>query len=602
MGFWREYLKDKSNLMLLIKLIKSIAVKNPSLIFLFLTMILLDGLLVAFMSTVIIPIADYFIDPNLVKISSVTSTYLKYIKIADLTPGIEIFLSILVFSYFIKALTSTAVNYLNRKIAYFVSGELTCNILDAFMTTSLLFYLLHPLGLLQNTLQREVNQLCDGILAILKAIATLIQMLLLLYLVWMLSSRMLIICSLMAFLFLVFTKQLNHLLIKYSEHTTNTGNILTQSLIEILTGAKIILAYGRGRIMLERFKKNFESHSYFAVISQTFQSGIPVFYQAFGIFSVSFSLYVSINNNENMPTVLAALWTLMRIVPLFSELIGNFTNILTVTPSFIQYRSILVSADNYLIKSGKTEFLGIKSGISLNNVYFKYSQRGLALSNVNLFIPRGSFTAFVGESGSGKTTTADLLLKLLTPSSGNVCIDSMSLLDYETSSFLDRVGYVPQESFLFNATIRENLLWSLPNSTDEDIWSALRRANIDQFVSEQPLGLDTMVGDRGVSLSGGQRQRVALARALLKKPDILIMDEATSALDSDSERQIMQSIDSISPFTTIVVIAHRLSTVVRADQVCVFSAGRVVETGTYAKLSKDPNSHLGKLVAAQKLS
>jgi len=218
-----------------------------------------------------------------------------------------------------------------------------------------------------------------------------------------------------------------------------------------------------------------------------------------------------------------------------------------------------------------------------------------------MFIPKGSFTAFVGESGSGKTTTADILLKLLAPDSGEIYIDSIPLRNYEVSSLLDRIGYVQQESFLFNASIRDNLVWSSPNASNSELWDALRLSNIDQFVSMLPNKLDTFVGDRGVALSGGQRQRIALARALLKKPDILILDEATSALDSDSERLIMESVDAIAPYTTIVVIAHRLSTIARADLVCVFSGGRIVESGSYAYLSGKLDSRLHAFIAAQNI-
>ena len=592
---------DTKNSSSVISLVQDIAANNLILLFLFVVAIVIDGILVALISTAIMPVADYFLDPSFVKVSGVTRVYIKWMNVMNVLPGLGIFLSILVFLYIIKAISATIVNYLNRKLAYLVSGELSCNIFRVFMSTGFAFFISCPIGVLQNTLQREINQLGDGILSALKMATALLQVFILIYIVWSLSHNMLIICSLIALTFIIFTKRLNHSLLRFAELTTSTSNHLTQTTIEILTGAKIILAYGRGQVMLERFNRFFAEHAYFAVKSQTLQNGIPAFYQAFAILSISVSLYVSISNGENTSSLLAALWTLMRMVPLVSELVGNTAAIATVKSSFVQYMKILELAESYSIKNGDIIFSNLKDGISLSKVHFVYPQRGKALSGVDLFISKGSFTAFVGESGSGKTTTADILLKLFVPASGSVCVDSVPLCDYEITSFLDRVGYVPQESFLFNTSVRENLLWSLPTASDDDIWTSLKMANIDKFIDKLPLKLETMVGDRGVSLSGGQRQRLALARALLKKPDILIMDEATSALDTESEQLIMQSIERIAPFTTILVIAHRLSTVARADLVCVFSAGQIMEVGSYLQLSSDPKSHLGKLVAAQQL-
>ena len=184
------------------------------------------------------------------------------------------------------------------------------------------------------------------------------------------------------------------------------------------------------------------------------------------------------------------------------------------------------------------------------------------------------------------------MLGLQTPNECSVFIDGISLKDYKQQSFRKSVGYVPQDPILFHSSIRENLLWSSGSSSEEELWDALDVSNASLFVKQLPQGIDTIVGDRGTRLSGGQRQRIALARALLRKPELLILDEATSALDNESERLIKESINGLSKDTTILIVAHRLSTIKNADQVYVIQNGRIVENGSYAELHNNPDSIL----------
>ena len=222
-----------------------------------------------------------------------------------------------------------------------------------------------------------------------------------------------------------------------------------------------------------------------------------------------------------------------------------------------------------------------------------------AVNGLSFSIQRGSTFALVGESGSGKSTVTDLVLGLQIPERGRVLIDGVPLDQWRLNSFRQRVGYVPQDPQLFHSTIRDNLLWSFEGAQEDDLWKALQLANAASFVKDFPQGIDTVVGDRGVRLSGGQRQRIALARALLRKPELLILDEATSALDSESERLIQQSIDQVARDTTILIVAHRLSTIARAEQVYVLHQGRIVEEGSFSKLSAMPDGILYAMLAAQ---
>jgi ABC-type multidrug transport system fused ATPase/permease subunit len=209
-------------------------------------------------------------------------------------------------------------------------------------------------------------------------------------------------------------------------------------------------------------------------------------------------------------------------------------------------------------------------------------------------------TAVVGESGCGKSTLLDMLMGFNMIEKGDVLIDGVPLEDYDQSSYRQRIGYVPQDAVLFNMSIRDNILWAQDDATDETFAEALRLANAQMFIDEFPDGVDTLAGDRGVRLSGGQIQRIALARAILRRPELLILDEATSALDSQSETLIQDAIAEIARDTTIIVVAHRLSTVKMADTIVVLDEGAIVEQGTYDELIKR-DGRFRSMVDAQSL-
>jgi ATP-binding cassette subfamily C protein len=220
---------------------------------------------------------------------------------------------------------------------------------------------------------------------------------------------------------------------------------------------------------------------------------------------------------------------------------------------------------------------------------------------VTLNIAAGRTTAIVGASGSGKSTIVDLLIGLLTPTSGAILVDGRPLRAEQLQAWRDGIGYVPQDTFLFHDSVRANLRWARPDATEDEIWRALASAAAADFVAGLPEGLDTIVGDRGVLISGGERQRLALARALLRRPVLLVLDEATSSLDSENERRIQDAIDDLYQQVTIVVVTHRLSTVRGAAVIHVLDGGRVVESGSWDELTGREDGRLRELCRAQNI-
>ncbi len=225
----------------------------------------------------------------------------------------------------------------------------------------------------------------------------------------------------------------------------------------------------------------------------------------------------------------------------------------------------------------------IRGHVRFENVSFSYQDQP-TLRGITLDAPPGQTIALVGSTGAGKTTVLSLLARFYETSSGTITIDGIPIDALAKASLRERLAYVTQEPFLFNGTVRENLLLSKRNANDAELWTALSAAHAETFVRALPKQLDTNVGERGVKLSGGEKQRLSIARALLKNAPILVLDEATSALDSESERQVQAALDKLMENRTTLVIAHRLSTIEHADRIVVLDKGRIVEVGPHAEL------------------
>jgi ABC-type multidrug transport system fused ATPase/permease subunit len=252
-----------------------------------------------------------------------------------------------------------------------------------------------------------------------------------------------------------------------------------------------------------------------------------------------------------------------------------------VEPGFQAPLRVAASQAQTHLRSPKERIIG---DIRYENVGFSYAEGLPALKHVSFHAPPGTTTALVGATGAGKSTLVNLLVRFYEYDSGQIYVDDKPIREYDLPTLREAIGVVTQESFLFNGSIRENLLMGKPGAADAELWRAIDAANARHFIERLPQGVESVVGERGVKLSVGEKQRLSIARALLKDPPILILDEATASVDTATERLIQEALEHLMANRTSIVIAHRLSTIVHADQILVLDHGRVIERGSHDEL------------------
>lgn len=286
-----------------------------------------------------------------------------------------------------------------------------------------------------------------------------------------------------------------------------------------------------------------------------------------------------------MPMLITFLLALQRLSVRLKATTGTITRFVDNSARMLRLEMILDRRDKIFEQSGDESFKGLKEDIKFESVSLSYINDNIfALKALTFTLPRNQVTALVGESGAGKSSIVDVFLGLYQPTFGHVVINGRPLADYRLEDWRQKIGVVSQDTFIFNDSIFENLQYGRPEATWEEVVGAAKAAQAHEFIIALPDGYETVVGERGYRLSGGQRQRLALARALVKQPEILILDEATSSLDSESEKLIQQALEQFQKERTVIVVAHRLSTIAEADQILVLDGGQIVEQGTHASL------------------
>ena len=370
------------------------------------------------------------------------------------------------------------------------------------------------------------------------------------------------------------------------ERIRETIETLNSNLSNSISGILNVKSFTRESKELERIETSsneVRSANYHAIkLSAAF---IPIIRVAI-LFGFTATLliggFLALDGEIKVATYSVLLFITQRLLWPLTELGDTFDLYQRAMASFNRIFSLKNESSE--IGNGDKEFNELKNKIELNDVSFSYVDNFNVLNNVDLTINAGQTTAIVGSTGSGKSTLIKLLLRLYEINNGSISYDSNDLKDIELSSLREKIGLVSQDVFLFEGTVIDNIAYGDLNASESEVWNAAQKSEADEFINNLPQKEKTIVGERGQKLSGGQRQRISIARAILKNPEILILDEATSSVDNETEAAIQRSLDILKKDRTVIVIAHRLSTVRNADIIYVLENGSVVESGNHESL------------------
>ena len=483
-------------------------------------------------------------------------------------------------------------NYILGFVGHRVVADFRCELFSHLQTLSVRFFQNRRVGEILSRMSNDMSAIQNALVSI--PVAVLRQTITLLggvaiifYLNWKLTGLILIAMGPLMIFARFFGRRLRVLTEAVQDRLADALIVLEETASSI----KVVKSYTREEYEIKRFEREIEN-AFEAFISKVKVSSF------FGPFILMLTFLVSallisyggrqVMNGTTTPGELAAffLYAIIMAGP-----IGTFIRIYTQiqeAKGAIGRVMEIMDTDQEVTKPEKPIYLeNMKGKITFDQVSFGYEKGQPVLKDVCLEIYPGEIAALVGPSGSGKSTLVHLLHRFSDPDQGSVLLDGHDIRQLDTRSFLEQIAYVPQETLLFGGSIRENILYGKLSATKEELEDAAKKAHAHEFILNFPEGYETLVGEKGTKLSGGERQRIAIARALLKNPKILILDEATSSLDNESEALIQEALDSLITGRTTLIIAHRFTTIQKADKIAVLDHGKIVETGSHLQLMQN---------------
>jgi len=481
--------------------------------------------------------------------------------------------------------TEMSLGWIGRRVI----SDLRCNVFDKFLTLPVRFFDSQAAGPLLSRMTYNVEMVAESVTSVVTiAVRDTLTVIAAFGVMIYHSPTLTVFVAILFPIVAVIVRLLGIAFRRYSGRIQDSVGDVTQVSDEVIRGNWVVKAFGGYKYERDRFAeadgRNFSQN---LKLIRVRSLGVAVTQVVFG-FGIALVIYMS--GRQSIEGVLSP----GQFISFFSAMMLMLQPVRRITNVNATLQRGVAAADSLFMvldqeneqDKGRFEKERADGDVLFDHINFTYKDtEDRVISDLRVEVPAGSTLAIVGHSGSGKSTLVSLLPRFYDVDSGEICLDGIPITEYSLASLRSNISVVSQDVVLFNDTIRANLAYGqLESQSEEDLLKAAEAAYVLEFVNELPRGLDTIVGDRGVLLSGGQRQRIAIGRALLKNAPVLILDEATSALDTHSERRIQDALNALMENRTTLVIAHRLSTVEKADRIIVLDAGRIVEAGTHAEL------------------
>lgn len=538
--------------------------------------------------------------------TNVSNMFLLFQDIPDAF-ALPMILAIYILLVFIQNILQRQITIRNTKIQLGFLRHLRIETYCSLIHSNWNLFIKHRKSDLINLLTTEISRSSAGTLSFLQFLASLIFTFIQIGLAFWLSPNITIFVLLCGLVLIFFNRKFLKRSLALGNKNYTLGKEFLSGITDQVNGIKDIKSNTLEESRMNWFRTITKGMRDEQIEYTKLKTKSQFYYKVASAFLIASFIYIAVNMfNAQAGQLMLIIIIFSRLWPRVAGIQSSLEQIATTLPSFKAVKALqdeCKSAKEFTLKENhELKPIQITQEIECRNVFFSYHRNGsalYALEDINIVIPANKMTAFVGRSGAGKSTLIDLLMGLNQPEKGQVLIDGKPLTNENLLSLRRAISYVPQDPFLFNASIRENLKLVVPDTTEDQMWEALDFSSAAEFVRKLPQGLDTLIGDRGIRLSGGERQRIVLARAILRNPSILVLDEATSALDTENEAKIQQAIDRLKGRMTIVVIAHRLSTIRNADQVVVLDQGSIIQKGEFGQLAKDKRSVFGHLLSNQ---
>lgn len=571
----------------LINQIQYIFSKEQKIKFVLLLMIIIISSFLELLGvTAIMPLVDVMMTPEAVEKK-------EYLRWAYVTLGFSntnyflAFLSaILIVIYIVKNVFISVMYQLQYKFTFSNQRKLASKLMNCYMSQPYYFHLAHNSADLIRSINTDVAMMFQGVLAILQLIAEILVCIVLgIYLIIMDKSMTIGVGIFLAAFLLLFAKKFKRYLARIGDEDRAYSAGIIKWLQQSFGGMKETKILGREKFFLDNFNSEYQNWAERERIYRYLQVAPRPVMEAVCIAGLLLIVIAKLINGTNstyfITTISVFAVAAFRLLPSLNRITNYMSVIMFNMPAFeAVYNDLkeIEKVEGQTIESrGDLEVLTLERAIKIDELSFKYpAGTEYVLENIDLEIKKNQSVAFVGPSGAGKTTLADLILGALTPTAGTVMIDETDAF-LHLSAWQKNVGYIPQSIYLLDDTIKNNIIYGAGGEDihDAKLWKAIEKAQLKEFIEGLEDGVDTQVGERGIRLSGGQRQRIGIARALYNDPDVLVLDEATSALDNDTEAAVMEAIETFTGSKTLIIIAHRLTTIKNCEVVYEVKDGQV---------------------------